>query len=118
MVDTAAALRRLWTDSLTVTEYQKVTRPDKSTGFEEVDAISDEPCRLSFLTVQAAGQGETTAQVIQAVKLFCDPFLSVKPGSKVTVTHGGLLYEYAQSGLPAKYSSHQEIALAPWGGWV
>jgi hypothetical protein len=119
MVNTGAALRRLWTDRLTVTEYKKVARPDKSTGFEEDVAIDGIPCKLSFKSLYASGQGPGAAAVDLGAKLFLGKAINIMPGSKLTVTRpGGYIFMYSQSGLPGVFSSHQEIMLAPLEGWA
>jgi len=115
---TGHVLQRLWKDKLTVTEYQKVVKPNKSTGFEEVIVLEDQPCKLSFSTLQAVNQGDTEAQTVQVVKLFLSNDLKIKPGSKIMVQRKDDLFEFSQSGLPAVFSNHQEIVLVPFEGWA
>ncbi len=68
-------------------------------------------CRLSFSTVKTTDESETTAAVVQVVKLFCSPDITIKPGSRITVTQEGRTTVFEASGAPAVYASHQEILL-------
>jgi len=117
-VNTKKALCKLWKDELTVTEYHKVTRDNKSTGFKEVTVLENEPCKLSFSTLQSANQNDTAAQLAQVTKLFLDNAIQVKPGSKLTIQHSGETFEFSQSGLAGVFSGHQEIMLVPFAGWA
>lgn len=101
-----------------ITERQKVTRPNKTTGFEEVKVIEEQPCRLSFSTISSAGASGSAAVVSQTIKLFLAPEIKVKEGSKITVTQNGVTRDYRRSGTPAVYSTHQEIVLELFDGWA
>lgn len=118
MVNIRQAVEKLYKGLCTVTEYQTYTKPNKATGYREVDVLTDQPCRLSFGTVPAAEQtgGGTTLQ--QTVKLFVAPDVIIKPGSKITVTQNGVTADYCRSGEPAVYATHQEITLELWRGWA
>ena len=118
MVSTKAALQKLWTDTCSVTEYQKVERPNGSTGFEDVVVLEDQPCKLSFVTLQTTSPDDGAARLAQVTKLFLDNAVEIKPGSKITVSRGGEMFTFKQSGLPGIFSSHQEIVLAPFNGWA
>jgi hypothetical protein len=118
MVNNAAALRTLWNDKLSVTEYQKVVKPNKSTGFEEVSVLENEPCKLSFSNIQPTRQNEIGVDSIQIVKLFVSASVNIKPGSKLSVTRGNNIFVYSHSGMPGVFSHHQEIVLTPFEGWA
>ena len=118
MVNVKKALQSLWKDSLTVTEYQKVPNPDKSSGFKEVAVLEGQPCKLSFSTLQAANQNDSEAALAQAAKLFLDARVKIAPGSKIIVIRGNDTFEFNQSGLPGIFTSHQEIMLVPFKGWA
>lgn len=107
-------------DRCTVSEYRDVTdEKSKLTHKEEVIVLKDLACRLSFESLSAASQTETGAAVVQSVKLFIASEAKIKPGCKVTVTlSGGDIGEYALSGIPAVYPTHQEIILVPFEGWA
>ena len=118
MVNTKAALKTLWKDKLMVTEYQKVTKSNKSTGFEEVVVLDDEPCKLSYSTLQTTNQNETEAELVQVTKVFLDDAIKIKSGSKITVRRRDETLEFSQSGLPGIFTNHQEIVLVPFAGWA
>lgn len=113
-----AAVEILYDGLCTITEYQTYTKPNKATAYHEVDVLTDQPCRLSFNTIPAAGQTGTGAALQQTVRLFIAPEINIKPGSRITVTQNGVTMAYCQSGEPAVYTSHQEITLELWKGWA
>lgn len=102
----------------TITEHKKVKKDNMSTGFEDVVVLEDEPCRLSFKTINSTNQTDTAASVVQSTKVFLAPEIQVKPGSKLTITQNGVTTEYKSSGKPAIYSTHQEIVLELFKGWA
>jgi hypothetical protein len=116
--DTKPVLSLLWNDKLTVTEYQKVKDlNDGSTGFEEVQTLTDEPCKLSYSTLNTVNQTDVAA-LVQVTKVFLDCDVEIKAGSKLTIQHKGRTLEFSQSGLPGIFSSHQEIVIVPFSGWA
>ena len=117
LVKVRKALEKGYTGTLTVTEHKKVTKPNHTTGFSDVDVIVDQPCRLSFSSSPSATNGDV-AEINQTVKLFFAPEINVKEGSKITVTQNGITTAYKQSGTPAVYSGHQEILLELFKGWA
>lgn len=117
LVSVRKALERGYTGTFTVTEQKKVVRADHSTGFAEVQTVTDNPCRLSFTTSPAAGDGDT-ATLTQSVKLFCAPEIIVPEGSRITVTQNGVTEEYARSGMVAMYDTHAEYVLEAFRGWA
>ena len=119
MVKARKALETLYDGTCTITEYQKVKKENKSTGFEEVTVLENEPCRLSFKTVTNTKATETGASsIVQTTKVFLAPEIKVKPGSKLTITQNGVTTDYKNSGEPAFYSTHQEIVLELFKGWT
>jgi hypothetical protein len=117
-LNTKNALKTLWKDTFAVVEWGEVTKPNGATGFGEIPVLTNEPCKLSFSTIKETNQNDKNAAVVQVTKLFCDNLLTIKAGSKITVTRGGNVFEFAQSGLPAIFSNHQEIVLVPFAGWA
>lgn len=115
---TRGALKRLWTDRMTVTEYREVPKPNGSTGFEEVVVLEDVPCKLSFSTLQAVNQNDANATLVQVAKVFCDSALQIRAGSKLTVLHRGQVSEFSRSGEPGRFTVHQELVLLPFRGWA
>lgn len=102
-----------------IIEYRSVRdKKSKITRQEEVTAAEGQPCKLSFEKIAAAVQTDTGAAITQGVKLFIAPEVKVKSGSKIVVTQNGVTTEYAVSGQPAIYGTHQEIMLELFRGWA
>lgn len=119
MVKARKAIESLYDGKCTITEHQKVKKENKSTGFQDVVVLTDEPCRLSFKTINNTNQTDTAASaVVQITKVFLAPEIQVKPGSKLTITQNDVTTEYKSSGEPAFYSTHQEIVLELFKGWA
>lgn len=116
------ALRRLhekmYAGKCTVIEYQKRKKADKSTGFEEVTVLENQPCRLSFSTSENADSTGAATAIRQVIKLFLSPDLTIKAGSKIVVTQNGVTTAYKNSGTPAIYATHQEIVLELFTRWA
>ena len=118
MVKSRKALESLYDGTCTITEYQKIKKENKSTGFQEVVVHENIPCRLSFKTINNTNQTDTAASaVVQITKVFLTPEIQVKPGSKLTIKQNDVTTEYKSSGEPAFYSTHQEIVLELFKGW-
>jgi len=113
------AIEATYFGSLSVTEQRKV-RDEKSklTKTELVVVLENQPCKLSFETVKATAASDTAAAVTQITKLFVSPEISIKPGSKITVTQDGMTTDYTHSGVPAIYPTHQEILLELFERWA
>lgn len=117
VVKVRKALEQGYDGTFTVTEHKKVTKPNHTTGFADVVVLVDQPCRLSFSSIKSAADGNI-AEINQTVKLFFSPDITVKEGSKITVTQNGVTTDYKQSGTPAHYPTHQEILLELFKGWA
>lgn len=112
MVDSKNVLKRLWTDTCMVKNLIEVEdKKDHSTSTEEVIVLENEPCKLSFQTISANSEDETKAKLVQKAKLFLSNEVEIKPGSRIEIRRGGRQFSYSSSGLPAIFSSHQEIIL-------
>ena len=119
MVKARKAIESLYDGTCTITEHQKVKNEDKSTGFKDVVVLKDQLCRLSFKTISQTNPNENgAAAMVQVTKLFIAPEIQVKAGSKVTVTQKGVTTEYKNSGVPAVYTTHQEIILELFDRWA
>lgn len=102
----------------TVTEHQKVKNErSKVTEFKDVVVLSEQPCHLSFETIAKNQESESASNVTQTTKLFIAPEISIKAGSKITVTQCGTTTDYTHSGVPAVYDTHQEIILDLFEKW-
>lgn len=116
----AAAIKSLWRGKCTVTARNNDTT-DENTGrvvVGEVDTYTNEPCRISFDTVNATQPENNAANIVQSITLFIDRAVVIPEGSKITVTQNGVTAVYEKSGKPAVYSTHQEIPLEIFKGWA
>lgn len=104
---------------LTVTEMQQVTGGrSKLIKSEPVIILENQPCKLSFETIKATEQSDSAAAITQVAKLFVSPDISIKPGSKITVSQDNVTTDYTYSGVPAVYPTHQEIILELFERWA
>lgn len=115
----AAAIKSLWEGKCTVTVLTHGTSESsgRATDVEE-SIITEEPCRISFTSVTPVTPADRAHQKTQSTKLFIRSDLQIPAGSKITVTQKGVAGAYRQSGIPAVYSTHQEIPLELWKGWA
>ncbi len=112
------AIKSLWSGKCTVTVRKNETNEGNGRAeAKEVDLYTNEPCRISFDTVQVTAHLDGAAQTVQTVTLFIDPAVSFPAGSKITVTQNGTAGVYEQSGVPAVYSTHKEVPLELFKGW-
>lgn len=115
------ALERLWKDRCTVYHRVKVTDPKtKLTDFDEKPLLQDQPCKLSFETLNST-DGDHVATVAQSVKLFISPNVEIPAGCKIVVTRFNNLertFTYSRSGEPGIFTNHQEIMLEPFKGYA
>ena len=115
------ALERLWKDRCTVYHRVKVTDPKtKLTDFDEKPLLQDQPCKLSFETLNST-DGDHVATVAQSVKLFISPDVEIPAGCKIVVTRFNdleLTFSYSRSGEPGIFTNHQEIMLEPFKGYA
>ena len=104
------AIEATYFGTLTVTEDQTVKdEKTKLTKSVDVVVLQDEPCRLSFEKMQTAVQSESAATIVQGAKIFVSPDISIKAGSKLTVTQDNVTTDHTRSGESAIYPTHQEI---------
>lgn len=115
----AALEEYLYTDVCTVIKYQDATDSEtKLTSKREIAVLENQPCKLSFESNGSASNTDAATAIAQDIKLFLSPEIKISPGSKIVVTHEGRTGEYNQSGVPAVYPTHQEIALVLFKGWA
>ena len=114
-------LERLWKDRCTVYHRVKVTDPKtKLTDFDEKPLLQDQPCKLSFETLNST-DGDHVATVAQSVKLLISPDVEIPAGCKIVVTRFNDLertFTYSRSGEPGIFTNHQEIMLEPFKGYA
>ena len=115
------ALERMWKDRCTIWQRVEATDPDTNlTDFREEAVLKDQPCKLSFEKLPAAGTGHAAA-VGQGVTLFLSSEVEVPAGCKITVRRAGppeREFVFAQSGAAAVFTHHQDIPLALWQRWA
>ena len=118
VVAVRTAIEMMYQGTCTVTEHQKVKKENKTTGFQDVIVLENQPCKLSFSNITSTNQTETAALVAQTAKVLIAPEIQIKPGSKLTITQNGVTTEYENSGEPALFNTHQEISLVLFKGWA
>ena len=117
MVKARNAVESLYDGRCTITEYQKIKKENKSTGFAEVVVLEDIPCRMSFKSVNPTNQTDTHGAITQGITVYLSPDILVNPGSKLTITQNNVTTEYQHSGKSAVYATHQEVSLELFKGW-
>lgn len=118
LVKAREAIEKLYDHTCSVMVKQEYTKPNHSTGFKEVEIITDQPCRISFSSISDTEENTGAAKVVQMVKLFIAPEIQIPPGSKIIVTHDDIESLFSKSGEPATYPTHQEIMLEVWEEWA
>lgn len=108
------AMEQLYTDRCTIFIQQEAEPSDDClTRFEDKAVYTDQPCRVSFSSLNAAA-GDPVAAVSQSVKLFVSPALVIPPGSRIDIVRPcevSRTLHYKASGPAAVYPTHQEIPL-------
>jgi sulfate adenylyltransferase subunit 1 (EFTu-like GTPase family) len=113
------AVQSLWEGKATVTVLDGVLDPTSGrTRQAERVTVQDAPCRISHTTVKSTEPESQAAKVAQAVALYISPDVDIPTGSKITVTQNGVTKDYARSGEPAVFSSHQEVSLELFERWA
>lgn len=118
MVTARKAVEQTYTGHCTIYEKGKVKKANGSTGFEDTLILENRPCRLSFSRINSTADSNNAQQMATVVKLFIDPDITIKPGSKIVVTQNGGTNIYGSSGEPAVYFTHQEYILDSFGGYA
>jgi membrane carboxypeptidase/penicillin-binding protein len=117
-VRSRVAIEMLYEHTCSIIEHKNVKNPvTKVTKLQEVIVLENQPCKLSFSNIRPSEQTESANSINQVVKLFIAPEIVIKEGSKIIINHNGRVSEYKNSGVPAIYSSHQEIVLELFKGW-
>lgn len=105
-----AAIETLYTDTCDIVS-QKKTVTNGVVKFQTEKIAENLPCRLSVSSKYSAVNGDVLTAVSQKVELFLAPETTVPAGCKVIVHHLGRDTAYKSSGVPAVYTTHQEILL-------
>lgn len=101
-----------------VMEYRPYTKPNKTTGRQEVVVHTGLPCRLSISSHAAASADGMTVRKAQTATLFLAAETEIAPGSKLVVTQNGKTTAYKHSGESAVLGTHQEILLELFEGYT
>ena len=113
------AIESLWKGKCTIyVQDEQKNQTNKRTKFVERAIYTEQPCKLSFETINQTTEGNNAAQVTQSVKLFISPEVVFPPGCKITITQNGKTNDYQNSGKPGGYTYHQEVALELFKGWA
>lgn len=105
-------LEILYTDKCDIYSWESVKDPiTKVTEPKKVSKYKKIPCRISFKTISAVNQSTYKPILTQVVKLFLSKDIEVSAGSEIIVYRDEKSFLYKCSGMPAKYSNHQEIIL-------
>lgn len=113
------ALQTLWNDSCTVYVQAKTQNPNnKRTEFVETVLFENQPCKLSFESLNSASENGNVSTITQSAKLFLDNELSVPSGSKIVVKRAENTFAFKKSGEPGIFTYHQEIPLVLFDGWA
>ena len=105
-------LEILYTDRCDIYNWESVKDPiTKVTEHKKFLRYEDIPCRISFKSITSVNQTTYEPILTQVVKLFLSKDIEVNAGSEIVVYRSGKVFQYKCSGMPAKYSSHQEIIL-------
>ena len=125
-LDRARAAARRAQESLyeglcNIVEYQQYKKENGATSFREVTVYSDVPCRVSFGNMGNVSAAQSTGVAVaieQTIKLFINPDITIKAGSKIIVTQNGETVDYHNANPPMKYATHQEIILDYFKRWA
>lgn len=118
MVDVKKALQKLYVGRCDVFEYGQAKDPvSKITGHQESKVHTAKPCRLSIVSSPAVAESSGANIPKQIIKLFMDPEVAIKSGSKIVVTQNGKTAAYKNTGEPAMHTNHQELTLEIFERW-
>ena len=108
-----------YTGVCNVIEYQNIKDPiTKRTVQSEVQVLTAQKCRLSFKNISNTNESSIGNKVVQSIKLFLSPDITIKAGSKIVVTQNYRTNSYKNSGEAAVYETHQEIILEKFESWA
>lgn len=111
-------LETLYQGRADVFEYRAEKDPQtKITAHQEVQVFSKIPCRVSHKRLSAIEKSNHVPTAQMEIKLFLPNHFIINPGSKIVVIQHGTERVYKSSGIPAVYSSHQEIILEEFRGY-
>ncbi|HEX3023438.1 MAG TPA: hypothetical protein VHP81_13750 [Lachnospiraceae bacterium] len=114
-------LEETYEDSCTILEYRSVKDPvTKITNKQEVTVVSNQRCKLSYSSSKTTEKENHVSTKVQTISLFLSSSIEIQPGSKIVITRKGETEAtaYMNSGVPARYMTHQEIQLELFERWA
>lgn len=112
------ALFSSFSHSCIVFEFQETINSDGTTSFLEVISFSDLPCKLSFSQSEISRDTSLASGVFLIATIFLPHDINIKTGSKFIVSHDDKISTFENSGVPLKFSTHQEIKLRLLDEWA
>lgn len=113
------AIEETYIGKCKIIEYDENKNSEtKITTHVENIVCNNQPCRVSFQKIDTATEKDGANEISQIIKLFIDPAIQIKEGSKIVVTQNNITTAYQKTGVPAMYSTHQEIELKLFEGWA
>ncbi len=105
------AVESLYDDTCTIYTYKQIKNAKTGVTEQQKDVYAENiPCRISFSNFPSTSDDEQ-AKITQGVKLFINPEIKIPAGSFITITRQKTMTNYACTGQPAIYKTHQEINL-------
>lgn len=102
-------LERLWLDDCVVYASERVAKPSGADGLRW-GVRWEGKGKLSFSSGNRPAQGDgVAAELSMTAKLFLPLEADVPPGCRVDVWRGERVFHLKGSGVPAVFSSHQEL---------
>ena len=117
VVKVKTALESLYKDTMDVYERIQGTGTHHEVVYTETKVQEAVPCRLSFSSSPVTTNGDV-AETAQTVKVFFSPSVTISAGSKIVITHEGVITAYKHSGVEAVYDSHKEVELDLFERWA
>lgn len=105
------AVEILFDDICTIYTYEQIKNAETGiTKQQKIIYAENIPCRMSFSNFPSAVDGEQD-KITQGIKLFINPEIKISAGSFISINRQGITTDYACTGQPAMYKTHQEINL-------
>ncbi|MEG2596972.1 MAG: hypothetical protein RR977_00980 [Oscillospiraceae bacterium] len=110
------ALEDTYDSTMSVYERRFVTREAKQVE-EEILVYQDFPCAISRVRAGSLKANQPVSQSLLGElkyenKIFTAPHLTIKAGSRITVTQYGKTISFVSCGEPLLYLTHQEILVS------
>lgn len=112
-------IEKLYKGRCDVYEYRDVLdKETKITSKKEVLVLKNWRCKLSYESMSVTKESNGVAVPAVSAKLFISPDIEIKAGSKIVVTQDGVTTSFANSGIPGRFTNHQEIMLELFERWA